>query len=96
MAITAQIRTQLGAVRSFPDGSMPSPEAARRKLLVRGWALVSIAVTAAYLIWRLTGTIDLAWWWVAIPLFVVEVHKRAGPGVVHRGPVEPGPAGAAR
>ncbi len=78
MAITAQIRTETAAGRSFPDGSMPRPETTGRKLLVRGWAIASIAVTAAYLTWRLTGTIDLGWWWVAIPLFVVEVHNALG------------------
>ncbi len=62
----------------FPDGSLPRPESATRKLLIRGWALSAIAVTFAYLAWRLNGTIDLAWWWVAIPLFAVEVHNAIG------------------
>lgn len=78
MASTAHVRTDPASVRSFPDGSMPAPETARRKLLVRGWALTSIAVTFVYLAWRLAGTIDLGWWWVAIPLFVVEVHNALG------------------
>jgi cellulose synthase (UDP-forming) len=63
---------------AFPDGAMPAPESPARKALIRGIALLSLAVTAAYLAWRLTGTIDLAWWWVAIPLFAVEVHNALG------------------
>jgi cellulose synthase (UDP-forming) len=35
-------------------------------------------VTAAYLLWRLNGTIAMDWWWVAIPLFAVEVHNAFG------------------
>ncbi len=77
MATTAHLRSD-AAVRSFPDGSLPMPETAGKKLLVRGWALAAIVVTALYLGWRLTGTIDLAWWWVAIPMFVVELHNALG------------------
>ena len=62
----------------FRDGSLPPRESTRRKLLIRGGAVTAIAVTAAYLIWRLTGTINLTWWWVAIPLFVVELHNAFG------------------
>ena len=46
--------------------------------MIHGVALFAIAVTGAYLTWRLTSTIALAWWWVAIPLFVVEVHNAFG------------------
>ncbi len=63
---------------AFPDGGLPAPETRARKALVRGTALVALAVTAAYLAWRLTGTIDMAWWWVSIPLFLVEVHNAIG------------------
>lgn len=57
---------------------MPAHESAARKLLIRGTAVVAIAVTLGYLAWRLTGTINLAWWWVAIPLFAVEIHNALG------------------
>jgi cellulose synthase (UDP-forming) len=62
----------------FRDGSLPPPESPRRRAVVHGVALAAIGVTAAYLLWRLTGTIALEWWWVAIPLFVVEVHNAFG------------------
>jgi cellulose synthase/poly-beta-1,6-N-acetylglucosamine synthase-like glycosyltransferase len=62
----------------FRDGSMPSRETPARKFLIHSVALIAIGVTAAYLAWRLVGTINLTWWWVAIPLFVVEVHNAFG------------------
>lgn len=57
---------------------MPPPESPARRRRIHGVALVAIAVTAVYLAWRLTGTIALAWWWVAIPMFVVELHNAFG------------------
>ena len=63
---------------SFPDGALPAPESSARKLLIRGVALIALAETAVYLLWRLGGTIDPAWWWISIPLFVVEVHNAFG------------------
>jgi cellulose synthase (UDP-forming) len=62
----------------FRDGSLPAPESAARRALIHGVALLAIAVTIAYLAWRLGGTISAQWWWVAIPLFVVEVHNAFG------------------
>jgi cellulose synthase/poly-beta-1,6-N-acetylglucosamine synthase-like glycosyltransferase len=62
----------------FRDGSLPAPESAARLALIHGVALLALAVTVAYLAWRLTGTISVQWWWVAIPLFVVEVHNAFG------------------
>ena len=67
-----------GPIAPFRDGTLPPPETRARKLLIRGVALTSLLVTAAYLGWRLDGTIALAWWWVAIPLFVVELHNALG------------------
>lgn len=60
------------------DGSLPPPESTARKLLIRGTALVALAITAAYLGWRATGTINLDDWWVAIPMFAVELHNALG------------------
>jgi cellulose synthase (UDP-forming) len=62
----------------FRDGSLPAPESAARRALIHGVALLAMAVTVAYLAWRLGGTISAQWWWVAIPLFVVEVHNAFG------------------
>jgi cellulose synthase/poly-beta-1,6-N-acetylglucosamine synthase-like glycosyltransferase len=62
----------------FRNGSMPPHETARQKLLVRGTALAAIALTAGYLGWRVLFTLNLDWWWVAIPLLVVEIHNALG------------------
>jgi cellulose synthase/poly-beta-1,6-N-acetylglucosamine synthase-like glycosyltransferase len=66
------------AATVFRDGSLPPPESPLRRNLIRATALLAIAVTAAYLTWRLTSTIALDWWWVAVPLFVAEVHNAIG------------------
>jgi cellulose synthase (UDP-forming) len=62
----------------FRDGSMPPPESIAAKLRIRGVAVAAIVVTAAYLLWRLGGTINLEWWWVALPMFAVELHNAFG------------------
>ena len=67
---------------SFPDGALPAPESSARKLLIRGVALIALAETAVYLLWRLGGTIDPAWWWISIPLFFVEDRALALPTAV--------------
>jgi len=41
-------------------------------------AIIALAVTGAYLTWRVVATVDLAVWWVAVPLFVLEVHAALG------------------
>ena len=64
---------------SFRDGGRPVPETAARKMVIRGVALAALGVTAAYLAWRLgAGTVNLAAWWVAIPLLAAEVHNAFG------------------
>lgn len=60
------------------DGSLPAPESRARKTFIHGFALLAIAVTAVYLLWRITSTVDLGWWWVAIPLLAVEFHNAFG------------------
>lgn len=60
------------------DGSLPPPESTARKLLIRGVALFALAITAVYLVWRATSTIHLGFWWVAIPMFAVELHNAVG------------------
>lgn len=62
----------------FRDGSIPAHESPGRKLLIRGWALFAIAFSAAYLVWRLSGTVNLDWWWIAIPLLIAEIHNAFG------------------
>lgn len=60
------------------EGSLPAPEPPARKRLIRGFALSALAVSGAYLLWRATSTINLGYWWVALPMLVVEVHNAIG------------------
>jgi cellulose synthase/poly-beta-1,6-N-acetylglucosamine synthase-like glycosyltransferase len=62
---------------SIPAGGFLRESPARR-YLIRTVALLAIAITAGYLAWRVTSTIDLGIWWLAIPLFAVEVHNAFG------------------
>lgn len=78
MAVTGNASLTAQGSAAVQDGSLPPAETPARKLLIRGGAVLAIAVTGAYLLWRLHGTINLAWWWVAIPFFVVELHNAFG------------------
>ena len=86
---------QLTHVR--PDAG-PPPETAARKALIRSFAILTVLVTAAYLVWRLTGTVNLGVWWVSIPLIAAELHNGIALALytlslweVHGGP-KPSPA----
>jgi cellulose synthase (UDP-forming) len=76
----------------FPDGAPPdSPRI--RDLVTRAVAVLALTATAVYLIWRAVATIDLAVWWLSIPLYVLELHAAVGLGLytfslwdVHAGP----------
>ena len=69
---------QRQALPTFIGGARPEPETARRKAVIRGAALLTVVVTLGYLTWRVTSTIDLGVWWVAIPLFLAELHNGIG------------------
>ena len=69
---------QRQALPTFLGGARPEPETARRKALIRGLAVFTVLLTFAYLSWRLSATIDLGVWWVAIPLFLAELHNGIG------------------
>lgn len=69
---------QRQALPTFIGGARPTPESGGRKATIRGVALLTVAVTYLYLGWRITSTIDLAVWWVALPLILAEVHNGIG------------------
>lgn len=66
------------ALLTFPDAGIPEAATRRRLLLIRTVAVAALAVTGAYLTWRLLATVDLRWWWVSVPLLLLEVHAAAG------------------
>ena len=76
----------------FPDGAPPDRPRIR-DLGARAVAVLALIVTAAYLVWRAVATVDLAVWWLSIPLYVLELHAAVGLGLytfslwdVHAGP----------
>src|SRR3990172_11424052 len=58
----------------FPAGGLPLAESLRRKLLIRGVAVIGIAVSLSYLAWRVLFTLDLGAWWVSIPFLILELQ----------------------
>ena len=68
----------LSALPSFAGDDRPAPETLARKLLIRGVAIAALVVSFAYLVWRTSSTVDLAVWWVAVPLLVAEIHNAVG------------------
>ena len=60
---------------------MPAAESTGRKRFVRGWAIATLLVTAAYIAWRLTSTLNLDVWWVTLPLIVAEGHNAVAFGM---------------
>ena len=62
----------------LPGRGLPAAESRPRQLAIRGIALLALAVTAAYLAWRTVATVDLAVWWVSVPLLVLEIHAALG------------------
>jgi len=66
------------AIPRFRGSSRPEPESAGRKLWIRGFSIIAVLVTYAYLIWRFSSTIDLGVWWVALPLVLAETHNAIG------------------
>ncbi len=72
-------RVAIGWLRPvMPGRGLPIPESRARRYSIRAVALLAVVATAAYLTWRLTSTIALDVWWIAIPLFVLEVHAAVG------------------
>ena len=62
----------------IPGRGLPSPESGAQRLYIRSIALLAIAVSVAYLAWRVTSTVDLSVWWLSVPLVLFEVHAFVG------------------
>ena len=67
------------SVFSTGDGALPAPESPRRRFVVRASAVTALAVSVSYLTWRVGFTLGTAW--LAIPLWLLEVHAVAGLGL---------------
>jgi cellulose synthase (UDP-forming) len=74
-----RVRDAIVLLRSpLPSRALPIPETAGRLALIRSIAVGALLVNAAYLVWRTTSTVDLAVWWVSVPLLVLEFHAALG------------------
>ena len=62
----------------LPGRGLPAPESVRRRTAIRAIAVAALAVTVAYLLWRTVATVELAVWWVSVPLLVLEFHAALG------------------
>jgi cellulose synthase (UDP-forming) len=63
---------------SFGRGARPKP--ASRAELTRIHVIASLAVVLGfgYVIWRWFFTVDLDYWWIALPLIIAETHNVFG------------------
>ncbi len=59
---------------------LPAPEPKGRRAVIRTTALVAIVTTAAYLGWRIGFTVRQSLW-LAIPLWLLELHALVGLGL---------------
>jgi cellulose synthase (UDP-forming) len=62
----------------FLNVQLPERESVSRVWLIRAFALATLALTYGYLGWRMSSTVNLAFWWVSLPLIVVEIHSALG------------------
>lgn len=62
----------------LPGRGLPAPESSLRRTAIRSIAVAALVVTAAYLMWRTVATVELAVWWVSVPLLVLEIHAALG------------------
>ena len=61
----------------FPDSATPDGPRIR-DLATRAVAVLALTATAVYLGWRAVATIDLAVWWLSIPLLSWSFTQRSG------------------
>ncbi len=60
-------------------GAVVAPESRARLRAVHLVALLALAVSVAYLVWRVGWT--LGTWWIAVPLWLLEAHAVLGLGL---------------
>ncbi len=86
------------AMPAFPGAERPAPETRGRQRLIHVVSIVALIATLGYLVWRTAFTIDPAYWWVAVPLLLLEFHNALGLGMftVALWDVDAGPRVSAR
>ena len=62
----------------LPGRGLPAPETPLRRRSIQTVATLSLLVTLAYLAWRTVATVELAVWWVSVPLLILEFHAALG------------------
>ena len=63
--------------RPETDG-LPPVESGGRRRAVQGMALLALAASVAYLLWRVTSSLEGTALWLSVPLLLLEVHALAG------------------
>ncbi len=71
------ILTQLGN-DPFPLTKLPLPEPIGKKRRTQATAIVALLTSVSYVTWRVLVTLNLAAWWISVPLIVLEIHATLG------------------
>ncbi|HEU0072710.1 MAG TPA: glycosyltransferase, partial [Dehalococcoidia bacterium] len=66
---------------SYGPSGRPKPEGRGDLARIHVFALLAVTIGIAYLVWRWFFTIDLDYWWVALPLVIAETHNILGLGL---------------
>src|SRR6478609_8657019 len=64
----------------FPGGALPVPETRLRRRSIQLVALVALLASAVYLTWRVGFTLGASLW-IAVPLWLLELHAAVGLGL---------------
>jgi cellulose synthase (UDP-forming) len=71
--LTAQNDTAALSCAPDLDGALPAPESRAKRRAIRLTAVAALALSVAYLWWRVTATLG-AGLWLSIPVWLLELH----------------------
>ena len=63
---------------AYPGAARPAAEPRRRARLIHVVSVAAVLFSIGYLVWRAAFTVDLGFWWVALPLLLMEIHNTLG------------------
>jgi cellulose synthase (UDP-forming) len=66
---------------SFGPTGRPKPESRARLARIHAFAVTAVVIGVGYVVWRWLFTVDLNYWWVALPLIIAETHNVLGLGL---------------